>query len=125
MGSSSEEDLQEPQHVVNVSVGEMPEGADFSDDNEKDERPEDDPHRALDINLDEPLSPTEVLPTRQHHEVRSDSKSQETHEPIEEDLLHTSSNKKKKEKEKKKKARKVKKTLVNYWKKLKRSRKMI
>merc|ERR1712179_174969 len=72
ISSSSEEDLQESQHVVNVSVGEMPEGADFSDDNEKDERPEDDPHKALDINLDEPLSPNEVLPTRQHYEVKND-----------------------------------------------------
>ena len=42
-----------PMHVVNRDVGEMPEGAHYSDDNEADERPEDDPHRALDINLDE------------------------------------------------------------------------
>lgn len=40
-------------HVVNRDVGEMPEGAHYSDDNDADERPVDDPHRALDINLDE------------------------------------------------------------------------
>ena len=40
-------------HVVNTDVGEMPEGANISDDNEPDDRPEDDPHRALDIDLDE------------------------------------------------------------------------
>lgn len=40
-------------HVVNTDVGEMPEGAHLSDDNDADDRPDDDPHRALDINLDE------------------------------------------------------------------------
>lgn len=42
-----------PLHLVNRDVGEMPEGAHYSDDNDADERPEDDPHKALDINLDE------------------------------------------------------------------------
>ena len=31
----------------------MPEGARLSDEDDNDGRPEDDPHRALDINLDE------------------------------------------------------------------------
>ncbi|XP_045610088.1 AP-3 complex subunit delta-1 isoform X2 [Procambarus clarkii] len=62
--SSSDEEVHQL-HVVNTDIGEMPEGAHLSDDNEIDDRPEDDPHRALDINLDET-----------HHEVHTQRKSE-------------------------------------------------
>ena len=49
--SSSDEDAVPVVHEVSVG-GEMPEGARSSEE-ERDTRPIDDPHRALDINLDE------------------------------------------------------------------------
>lgn len=65
---SSEEDDDNIQalHVVNTDIGEMPEGAELSDADDKDDRPQDDPHRALDIDLDEPLRDEEKLPVRSH-----------------------------------------------------------
>lgn len=53
--SSDDEDDEDIQalHVVNTDIGEMPEGAQLSDPDDFDNRPEDDPHRALDIDLDE------------------------------------------------------------------------
>ncbi|GLH07566.1 AP-3 complex subunit delta-1 [Gryllus bimaculatus] len=66
--STDEEDDSYPLHVVNTDIGEMPEGAQLSDDDEDgDSRPNDDPHKALDINLDEPLRDEEKLPIRTHH----------------------------------------------------------
>lgn len=50
--SEEEEDIA-PLHIVNTDIGEMPEGAQVSDGEELDSRPNDDPHKALDINLDE------------------------------------------------------------------------
>ncbi|KAJ9584594.1 hypothetical protein L9F63_021064 [Diploptera punctata] len=60
-----EEDIA-PLHVVNTDIGEMPEGAQLSDGEELDSRPNDDPHKALDINLDEPLRDEEKLPILKH-----------------------------------------------------------
>jgi AP-3 complex subunit delta-1 len=51
--SEEEEEDVAPVHVVNTDIGEMPEGAEVSDGEEPDSRPNDDPHKALDINLDE------------------------------------------------------------------------
>lgn len=51
MESSDEEVL--ATHVVNTDIGEMPEGAESSEGEDIDSRPNDDPHRALDIDLDE------------------------------------------------------------------------
>lgn len=51
--SEEEEEDVAPVHVVNTDIGEMPEGAQVSDGEEPDSRPNDDPHKALDINLDE------------------------------------------------------------------------
>jgi hypothetical protein len=51
--TTSEEEDVAPLHVVNTDIGEMPEGAQVSDGEELDSRPNDDPHKALDINLDE------------------------------------------------------------------------
>ncbi|XP_037789787.1 AP-3 complex subunit delta-1-like [Penaeus monodon] len=107
--SSSDEDVPRT-HVVNTDVGEMPEGANFSDENEPDDRPEDDPHRALDINLDEPLAPNEVLPTRSHYEVPCKASS-DNHD--EANLLASPAKKKssgkKEKKDKKEKGKKSKK----------------
>lgn len=61
----SETEEEEVPGVVNTSVGEMPEGARLTDD-EDDERNADDPHRALDIDLEEPLKEEESLPGRTH-----------------------------------------------------------
>lgn len=51
--SEEEEESVVPVHMVNTDIGEMPEGAEVSDGEEPDSRPNDDPHKALDINLDE------------------------------------------------------------------------
>jgi AP-3 complex subunit delta-1 len=51
--SEEEDESVAPVHVVNTDIGEMPEGAQVSDGEEPDSRPNDDPHKALDINLDE------------------------------------------------------------------------
>lgn len=53
VATSEEEEDVAPLHVVNTDIGEMPEGAQVSDGEEPDSRPNDDPHKALDINLDE------------------------------------------------------------------------
>ncbi|KAM7287817.1 AP-3 complex subunit delta-1 isoform X2 [Ixodes scapularis] len=59
----SEEEL--PAEAVNTSLGEMPEGARLTDD-EDDDRHKDDPHRALDIDLEQPLH-EERPPRHQDH----------------------------------------------------------
>lgn len=51
--SSDDDDDIQALHVVNTDIGEMPEGAELSDPDDNDNRPQDDPHRALDIDLDE------------------------------------------------------------------------
>ncbi|XP_059468958.1 AP-3 complex subunit delta-1 [Neocloeon triangulifer] len=67
--SSDEEELATPLHVVNTDVGEMPEGASLSDGQDDENNDSNDPHRALDINLDEPLRAEEKLPVRSHREA--------------------------------------------------------
>ncbi|XP_046401138.1 AP-3 complex subunit delta-1 isoform X2 [Ischnura elegans] len=64
--SASDDDEVSPMHVVNTDIGEMPEGVEPSEGEEEDSRPSDDPHRALDINLDEPLRDEEKLPVAKH-----------------------------------------------------------
>uniref|UniRef100_A0A224YTA0 AP-3 complex subunit delta-1 n=1 Tax=Rhipicephalus zambeziensis TaxID=60191 RepID=A0A224YTA0_9ACAR len=63
---SEEEELPAPLGVVNTSV-EMPEGARLTDDDD-DDRNADDPHRALDIDLEEPLQEEERLPAQTHRD---------------------------------------------------------
>uniref|UniRef100_A0A7N9AZ90 AP-3 complex subunit delta-1 n=1 Tax=Mastacembelus armatus TaxID=205130 RepID=A0A7N9AZ90_9TELE len=62
-GPESEEDIT-PAHMVDIVTEEMPENALPSDDDDKDPN---DPHKALDIDLDRPLADTEKLPVRSHH----------------------------------------------------------
>ncbi|KAL1437790.1 hypothetical protein MTO96_048639 [Rhipicephalus appendiculatus] len=66
LASESEEELPAPLGVVNTSV-EMPEGARLTDDDD-DDRNADDPHRALDIDLEEPLQEEERLPAQTHRD---------------------------------------------------------
>ncbi|KAM8875454.1 AP-3 complex subunit delta-1 isoform 2-T2 [Spinachia spinachia] len=61
-GPESEEDIT-PAHMVDIVTEEMPENALPSDDDEKDPN---DPHKALDIDLDKPLADSEKLPVRSH-----------------------------------------------------------
>uniref|UniRef100_A0A671VH05 AP-3 complex subunit delta-1 n=1 Tax=Sparus aurata TaxID=8175 RepID=A0A671VH05_SPAAU len=61
-GPESEEDIT-PAHQVDIVTEEMPENALPSDDDDKDPN---DPHKALDIDLDKPLADSEKLPVRSH-----------------------------------------------------------
>uniref|UniRef100_A0A672IJP4 AP-3 complex subunit delta-1 n=1 Tax=Salarias fasciatus TaxID=181472 RepID=A0A672IJP4_SALFA len=61
-GPESEEDIT-PAHMVDIVTEEMPENALPSDDDDKDPN---DPHKALDIDLDKPLADSEKLPVRSH-----------------------------------------------------------
>lgn len=71
--SSNGEDIEDIHTVeVNRGKGEMPEGAQDSDGADTDHRDQDDPHRALDINLDEPLRDEERLPVLEHRPALSD-----------------------------------------------------
>lgn len=51
--SSSDEEEPAPLAIVNTDIGEMPEGAVPSDGDGDDDERNNDPHKALDINLDE------------------------------------------------------------------------
>ncbi|KAJ8734794.1 hypothetical protein PYW08_014044 [Mythimna loreyi] len=65
---SSESDSEEEVQVARPAVaegGELPEGAALSDDEPA--APPDDPHRALDLDLDQPLREEELLSSRIHH----------------------------------------------------------
>ncbi|XP_042605796.1 AP-3 complex subunit delta-1 [Cyprinus carpio] len=61
-GPESEEDIR-PAHQVDIVTEEMPENALPSDDDDKDPN---DPHKALDIDLDKLLADSEKLPVRTH-----------------------------------------------------------
>ncbi|EEB12096.1 AP-3 complex subunit delta-1, putative [Pediculus humanus corporis] len=65
---SSEDENPEPLVIVNTAIGEMPEGAIMSDgeNDDDDDESNNDPHKALDINLDEPLREEEKLPVPTH-----------------------------------------------------------
>lgn len=65
--TDSEDDISAV-HEVTILQEEMPDGARSTDDDD-DDRNLNDPHRALDINLDEPLRDDEQLPVRTHHIV--------------------------------------------------------
>jgi len=64
---SSESDGEEPVAIHSVSTFiEMPEGASLSDNDDKDKHDINDPHRALDIDLDLPLRTDEILPKQSY-----------------------------------------------------------
>lgn len=67
--SASEEDDQDdslPLQIVNTGIGELPPGAEVSDSDDYDLVDANDPHRALNIDLDMPLREDERLPVLEH-----------------------------------------------------------
>ncbi|KAK2577397.1 hypothetical protein KPH14_003510 [Odynerus spinipes] len=71
--SASEDELEEefPAQVVNTGVGELPPGAEISDSDDYDMIDANDPHRALNIDLDMPLREDERLPVLEHRVVET------------------------------------------------------
>jgi len=68
--SASEEEDEKgdslPPQIVNTGIGELPPGAEISDSDEYDLVDSNDPHRALNIDLDMPLREDERLPVLEH-----------------------------------------------------------
>ncbi|KAK1131743.1 hypothetical protein K0M31_015903 [Melipona bicolor] len=95
--SEDEQDDVYPIQVVNTGIGELPPGAELSDSDEYDHVDVNDPHRALNIDLDLPLRDDERLPVLEHRVIENNL-IQET----------TESKGKKKEKGHKKLKKKVK-----------------
>ncbi|XP_012236054.1 AP-3 complex subunit delta-1 isoform X2 [Linepithema humile] len=72
--SASEEDEQDdslPLQIVNTGVGELPPGAEISDSDDYDLVDANDPHRALNIDLDLPLREDERLPVLEHRVIEN------------------------------------------------------
>lgn len=69
--SSSEDEQNEnyPSQLVNTGIGELPPGAELSGSDDDDDVDANDPHRALNIDLDLPLREDEGFPVRQHRHV--------------------------------------------------------
>ncbi|XP_014232130.1 AP-3 complex subunit delta-1 [Trichogramma pretiosum] len=64
--SSSEDESAYPVQVVNTGVGELPPGAALSESDEDETKDVNDPHRALNIDLDVPLRDDERLPVPEY-----------------------------------------------------------
>lgn len=64
-----EKDNSSPLQIVNTGVGELPPGAEISDSDEYDLVDTNDPHRALNIDLDMPLREDERLPVLEHRVI--------------------------------------------------------
>ncbi|CAG5081344.1 Similar to Ap3d1: AP-3 complex subunit delta-1 (Mus musculus) [Cotesia congregata] len=77
--SSSDDDLDGgyPTHFVNTGVGELPPGAELSDNDDTNLTDANDPHRALNIDLDVPLREDERLPVPEHRAVLGGKKKGE------------------------------------------------
>ncbi|EZA48333.1 AP-3 complex subunit delta-1 [Ooceraea biroi] len=73
--SASEEDEQEddslPLQIVKTGIGELPPGAEVSDSDDYDLVDANDPHRALNIDLDMPLREDERLPVLEHRVIEN------------------------------------------------------
>lgn len=72
--SVSEEDEQDdslPLQIVNTGIGELPPGAEISDSDDYDLVDANDPHRALNIDLDMPLREDERLPVLEHRVIEN------------------------------------------------------
>ncbi|XP_008558668.1 AP-3 complex subunit delta-1 [Microplitis demolitor] len=103
--SSTDDDVEDggyPTHFVNTGVGELPPGAELSDNDDTNLTDVNDPHRALNIDLDIPLREDERLPVLEH---RADIVAIKSRSP--------SRDKKKSDKSKKKKKSKSKATEQN------------
>lgn len=64
--------------MVNTGVGELPPGAELSDSDDYDQVDVNDPHRALNIDLDLPLRDDERLPVLEHRVIENNLVLQET-----------------------------------------------
>uniref|UniRef100_A0A667YDT3 AP-3 complex subunit delta-1 n=1 Tax=Myripristis murdjan TaxID=586833 RepID=A0A667YDT3_9TELE len=105
-GPESEEDIT-PAHMVDIVTEEMPENALPSDDDDKDPN---DPHKALDIDLDKPLADSEKLPVRSHRPTeapKSPAEDGDTESAAPQEPKKKSSKEKKEKKKDKDKDRKV------------------
>lgn len=74
--SASEEDELDdslPLQIVNTGIGELPPGAEISDSDDYDLIDANDPHRALNIDLDMPLREDERLPVLEHRVIENDT----------------------------------------------------
>ncbi|XP_055073796.2 AP-3 complex subunit delta-1 isoform X2 [Misgurnus anguillicaudatus] len=102
-GPESEEDIT-PAHHVDIVTEEMPENALPSDDDDKDPN---DPHKALDIDLDKPLADSDKLPVRTHRpEVLQSPADDRGREGVTQEAKKKSGKEKKEKKKDKEKDRK-------------------
>ncbi|XP_054014848.1 AP-3 complex subunit delta-1 isoform X2 [Hylaeus anthracinus] len=69
--SEDEQDDDYPIQVVNTGIGELPPGAELSDSDDYDKVDANDPHRALNIDLDMPLREDERLPVLEHRVIEN------------------------------------------------------
>ncbi|XP_034947405.1 AP-3 complex subunit delta-1 [Chelonus insularis] len=79
--SSSDEGQDEeryPTHYINTGIGELPPGAELSDNEDTNLTDINDPHRALNIDLDIPLREDERLPVLEHRISENTNKSDNT-----------------------------------------------
>uniref|UniRef100_A0A674PHX1 AP-3 complex subunit delta-1 n=1 Tax=Takifugu rubripes TaxID=31033 RepID=A0A674PHX1_TAKRU len=102
-GPESEEDIT-PAHMVDIVTEEMPENALPSDD---DDRDPDDPHKALDIDLDKPLADSEKLPVRAHRAAEAPKSPVEDGDAATQEPRKKSSKEKQEKKKDKDRERKV------------------
>ncbi|XP_026669310.1 AP-3 complex subunit delta-1 isoform X2 [Ceratina calcarata] len=96
--SEDEQDDVYPVQVVKTGIGELPPGAELSDSDDYDQVDVNDPHRALNINLDLPLRDDERLPVLEHRVIENNS-IRETTESKEKKKEKGHKKSKKKEKE--------------------------
>uniref|UniRef100_A0AAQ6AGN3 AP-3 complex subunit delta domain-containing protein n=1 Tax=Amphiprion ocellaris TaxID=80972 RepID=A0AAQ6AGN3_AMPOC len=110
-GPESEEDIT-PAHQVDIVTEEMPENALPSDDDDKDPN---DPHKALDIDLDKPLADSEKLPVRSHRAAEAAKSPAEDGETENATSLEPKKKSSKEKREKKKDKDRDRKVMVKCW----------
>ncbi|KAM9797247.1 AP-3 complex subunit delta-1 isoform 8-T8 [Syngnathus typhle] len=103
-GPESEEDIT-PAHMVDIVTEEMPENALPSDEDDKDPN---DPHKALDIDLDKPLADSEKLPVRSHRPADVLKSPDGDTESTSQEVKRSSKEKKEKKKDKERDRKKSK-----------------
>ncbi|XP_062504625.1 AP-3 complex subunit delta-1-like isoform X2 [Corticium candelabrum] len=104
---SSEEEIQPTKHRVEIRTEELPDGAVSTGDEDTVAKQGEDPHKALNIDLDRPLDADEVLPVRQHRVVTGEKEDVEQKDGEAEGKTKERRKKKKdKEKERKRNERK-------------------
>uniref|UniRef100_A0A8D0AAX4 AP-3 complex subunit delta-1 n=1 Tax=Sander lucioperca TaxID=283035 RepID=A0A8D0AAX4_SANLU len=113
-GPESEEDIT-PAHMVDIVTEEMPENALPSDDDDKDPN---DPHKALDIDLDKPLADSEKLPVRSHRAaevLKSPAQDGDAESAASQEPKKKSSKEKREKKKDKDRDRKVRVTCLQHY----------